>query len=92
MEGRVGKHDAKKAVPRGYRLRHGCVRPPAKEKDRPSGAHKQPLFFCIYIREGAHRRGVPRHEGERLLLPVLAGAEGGDRLAVFCPGREVVSA
>ena len=88
----VGQHHAEVRRPGRHGGGHRRVRSPPGDHDRALGARQQPLFPGPQVHQLAGARQVGRHQGERLVLAVLARAQGRGGSLVARAAGQVVAA
>ena len=91
VQGCVGEHDAEPLRSGRHRRRDRGVDAPAQQHDRPAVIGEQRRLDAVEVGQRAGGVEVGRHQRERLLLAVLAGAQGVDGRLVAREGREVVA-
>ncbi len=92
VQRRRRQHHAEVGLARRDGGRDRGARAPARDHDRALAPAQQPLLLRPEQDQRACGVEVGRHQGERLVLPVLARAQRGDGVLVVGAAREVVAA
>ena len=97
MQRTVGQHHADLAQPRRNRIRQGRIRAPGNQHDRARSIAQRGLRHRIELQLCAHALQavftLPReHQRQRLVRPVLAGAQPRDGRRIQRIAHQVIAA